>query len=369
MVRDLFINTTILITFVSIASQIIRDNENMDKHPMVYKLSLGSITGVLGILLMLFAVRVDDSVLLDLRHIPIVMTAVFGGVIPTIVCSAFIAVFRIVYYGVNTASILAFLSAILICIGCIAIQKLKTKASLKWFYSSLFVVIISTVIIFILLRNDPDWLKILFLYQVANIIVFLVAYYYVSYCLESNKAYKRFKDASSKDFLTGLNNVREFDKLYNLIINNALEKNENLSILMVDIDFFKKVNDTYGHNEGDIVLKTLSNILTKSCRNFDVVSRNGGEEFSVILLDCPQDQALKIAERIRSNVEKNSFELSNGLTINITISIGVVSYPESTKEIVNILKQSDEALYEAKHTGRNKVCIYRSGYNNCYSET
>ena len=161
---------------------------------------------------------------------------------------------------------------------------------------------------------------------------------------------------SSKDFLTGLNNVRKFDSLFNNAIENAKEKKENLSLLMIDIDFFKRVNDTYGHAEGDVVLQELGKILSKNSRSFDVVSRNGGEEFTVLLLGCPKDNAIQIAERIRATVENHSFVLTTGLEISITVSIGVSSYPELTEEVEKLVEKSDIALYAAKRTGRNKVC-------------
>lgn len=125
---------------------------------------------------------------------------------------------------------------------------------------------------------------------------------------------------------------------------------------MIDIDFFKKVNDTYGHAEGDAVLRELGKILLKSCRSYDIVSRNGGEEFTILLLDCPEIQALQIAERVRYSVETHPFIMTNETQINITVSIGVSSYPEATNKIEKLLELADETLYIAKRTGRNKVC-------------
>jgi diguanylate cyclase len=103
-------------------------------------------------------------------------------------------------------------------------------------------------------------------------------------------------------------------------------------------------------------LKQLANILVENCRSFDTVSRNGGEEFSAILLDCPNSQALRIAERIRLNVNSAPFILSSSIKISITVSIGVASYPETTDDLEKLLESADIALYTAKRTGRNKVC-------------
>ena len=93
-----------------------------------------------------------------------------------------------------------------------------------------------------------------------------------------------------------------------------------------------------------------------SCRTFDIVSRNGGEEFTAILLDCNYKHAIEIAEKLRKNVESNIFKLDNNVTTKITVSIGISSYPDMTKNINSLLNKADNALYLAKRTGRNKVC-------------
>ncbi|BBB92383.1 response regulator PleD [Methylomusa anaerophila] len=180
-------------------------------------------------------------------------------------------------------------------------------------------------------------------------------YFLLENTTEANKIYSQMKDDAKKDFLTGLNNVRQFDTLLNKAINEANERNENLSFLFIDVDFFKKVNDTYGHTEGDLVLKQLGDIIKNTCRSFDIVSRNGGEEFSAILLDCPLDRAVKVAERVRNNIEHHGFILSTGQEIKMTVSIGVSSYPEDTLDADKLVEYSDIALYNAKREGRNNV--------------
>ena len=137
---------------------------------------------------------------------------------------------------------------------------------------------------------------------------------------------------------------------------NATEKSEKLSLLMIDIDFLKKVNDTYGHTAGDFVLREIGEILLKCSRSYDIVSRNGGEEFTILLLDCTEAQALQIAEHVRSCVENHTFVITDEIQINITISIGVANYPEATNEIEKLIELADIALYDAKRIGRNRVC-------------
>ncbi|WP_278280578.1 GGDEF domain-containing protein [Tepidibacter formicigenes] len=165
-----------------------------------------------------------------------------------------------------------------------------------------------------------------------------------------------FKEQSIKDFLTGLNNVREFDLVLNKLINKVKEDKEKLSILIIDIDYFKKVNDTHGHQNGNLVLQELGRILCRSCRTGDIISRIGGEEFSILLPNCSYYQALEVGERIRRDIQNHKFILLDNANINVTVSIGVATYPDTVGNLDELVMKADEALYKAKQTGRNKVC-------------
>jgi diguanylate cyclase len=355
MMKTLIINMSFIISFVSVGSQLFKNHELNNSSPVGKKLMIGLVTGMLGITLMIFGMNISNTVI-DLRHVAVVMSAVHGGTIPVIISSLMIAIFRIAYFGINVSSIMGVVLAIIVAIGCVYIGRLKIKDYRKWIYSTIYNLTFSSIIIFMLIKDKVDSSNVLPAYWVTTCIISYIVYNYVDYCLRANEMFRKLKKESTKDFLTGLNNVRQFDSLYNDAIKSARENKENLSLLMVDIDFFKKVNDTYGHGEGDIVLKELGKVLSKSARSFDIVSRNGGEEFTVMLLDCSQKQAVDIAERIRNAVQRHSFILSNGTEISITVSIGIASYPDTTLELEKLLEQADIALYAAKRTGRNKVC-------------
>lgn len=360
MLKDLFVNMAILISFISLGSQLVKRYNFKESYTLYSKISIGLVSGALGISLMMFSIKVNDNTLLDFRNIATIMSATFGGAVPVFISGIMIATFRVTYFGCNIASILGVVVAIINSIGCWYIGELKIKPWKKWAYSTVFVLVVSSVVLFILLRSRNDFYKIMFIYWVLNCIVSALTYCYVNYSLAANSAYRRLQKESNKDFLTNLNNVRKFDSILNDASKNAREKNENLSLLMLDIDFFKKVNDLYGHKEGDVVLIELGKILSANCRAFDEVSRNGGEEFSVLLLDCPNSQALRIAERIRTDVENHPFILSTGMQISITVSIGVASYPETVEDLEKIVEKADTELYAAKRTGRNKVCSNQS---------
>jgi diguanylate cyclase (GGDEF)-like protein len=160
------------------------------------------------------------------------------------------------------------------------------------------------------------------------------------------------------DALTRVHNRRFFDKELELVGKKARgeslrvgEKAEPFSIIYADIDFFKKVNDTYGHAVGDEVLKEFAKCLQGFARESDVVARNGGEEFAIILKHVTAGFAKKRAEEIREAVENLSF---SNPEIKITASFGVAS-SEDTADEKEVVRLADLALYEAKHTGRNKV--------------
>jgi diguanylate cyclase len=355
MVQDLFLNATILITFITIGNQLFKDRGFSPSSSLRLKITGGIVMGILGCILMLYSVEIASKVIVDFRNIAIILAAIFGGFVSSIAAGIIIGAFRILHFGVTTSSIIGFIIALVIGIGCPIISLKEISLKKKWGYLTLFCNIMGSIAYTILINNTTLLIHLLSAYWIGSFMVAVVLYFYTTNLAVSNELFRKYKEESSKDFLTSLNNVRQFDKAFNEITNRLLEKEELLSLLFIDIDFFKKVNDTHGHAEGDMVLKELGKILLNTCRNFDIVSRNGGEEFSIMLMDCPPQQALNIAERIRSAVEKHPFTLSNGKTINITISIGVANYPETTQDFNQLIKKADTALYSAKQTGRNRV--------------
>lgn len=161
-----------------------------------------------------------------------------------------------------------------------------------------------------------------------------------------------------EDPLTGVKNRRYLDTCLDQKVKEALRDKQLFSFLLIDIDFFKKVNDTYGHQAGDLVLKELAQTLQKRVRDSDVLARYGGEEFAVVLKDIDSEQAKKIAEEFREIVERLVVDY-NGQKINITISVGVSTFSEENNVPEKIVTSADSALYQAKKRGRN--CVEVSG--------
>ncbi len=178
----------------------------------------------------------------------------------------------------------------------------------------------------------------------------------ISRVLDKIFIYHHTKALSITDDLTRIFNRRYFNQRFEREIQRAQRYNRALSIIMVDIDFFKQFNDQYGHLVGDEVLRSTARILEKNLRQADIVARFGGEEFVILLPETNKNKARRVAEKLRSAVEKHRFK-AEGTTdmLQITVSLGVASFPEDSLKAENILAHADKALYQAKAAGRNQV--------------
>ncbi len=164
-------------------------------------------------------------------------------------------------------------------------------------------------------------------------------------------------DAAHHDPLTGLHNLRHFRDVLDSEISRCARHERVFSLLFVDVDHFKRYNDTYGHLAGDEILKQIAGILADRARRSDVVARYGGEEFVAILPETTKEGALELAESVRSIVAAYPFEGQESQPLNrVTVSVGVASFPEDGTDALAIIDYADRALYEAKRLGRDRVC-------------
>jgi len=177
---------------------------------------------------------------------------------------------------------------------------------------------------------------------------------------EHKKAQRELERLSQVDALTGLANRRHFMTQAEQELVRALRYGGALSVFMMDIDHFKAVNDTYGHQTGDLVLQKLGSLCRDALREVDCVGRVGGEEFAVVLPQTDGARALEVAERLRQIVATTDLALEHGLPLHFTLSIGVTTLHGGSANIDTLLGQADSALYEAKRGGRNRVCVYGS---------
>ena len=165
-------------------------------------------------------------------------------------------------------------------------------------------------------------------------------------------------DLSSRDALTGLANRRQFELTLAREIDRVARAGEPALVLMADVDHFKKVNDTHGHPAGDQVLKAVAQALLDCVRPMDTVARFGGEEFAIILPNCPAAFGQTVAERIRRKVELRPVTVAHGVDVSVTISLGGAFAPQWVRSSAALwVERADRQLYLAKSTGRNRACL------------
>lgn len=181
--------------------------------------------------------------------------------------------------------------------------------------------------------------------------------YPASVVVDNARLHERTKKMAITDGLTRLYNHKHFYELLEQEFHRTKRYQASVVMIMIDIDFFKQINDTYGHQVGDDILKELAIVVRAQVRDIDILARYGGEEFAALLPQTTLEQAAIVAERIRSAVEMNEFSTSKGI-IKITVSLGVAGYPEmDINSQVELVKRADAALYRAKETGKNRVVI------------
>ncbi len=175
---------------------------------------------------------------------------------------------------------------------------------------------------------------------------------HISLALENNRLY----EISVSDGLTNVYNRRYLEQRLLEEVAYSKRYDKPLSVVLLDIDFFKKLNDTFGHQAGDYVLKVVSRLLSEALREYDIVARYGGEEFAVVLPTTPKLKAASIAERLRTSIAESKFVYKDK-AMSCTISLGVACFPQDGKSPEALIAAADKALYRAKEQGRNQVVL------------
>jgi len=166
--------------------------------------------------------------------------------------------------------------------------------------------------------------------------------------------YEKLQELSDKDYLTGLYNRRKFEEFLTYEIKRSVRHGHKFTILMIDLDNFKYINDTYGHASGDMVLKEVTQIFSSNLRNADILARLGGDEFAVILPETPYESGYAVVEKLRGRLEKSAISLMFD-QVSITASFGIAEYPEQGETIESLQTGSDLAMYKAKRAGKNTI--------------
>lgn len=347
MLRDLFVNKTIILSFIFIGGQLLRDSPLKEGFSFWQKCVVGIFTGILGILLMHFGVHIED-IMLDLRYLAVILAIIVGGPIASSITVIMILITRIVFTEYSLASELACYTIVLSGIGVIFIARMQISIMLKLIWLHVYCLSILVVPMYILF-ND---ISVVVLYLISSITTGYITFVSANYVLQSNELFQTMKQYATIDALTGLGNVRQFDLEMNHHIGNKHMENDSLCLLLIDIDHFKYVNDTYGHPAGDEVLKQIGCILRGISTFPDLVFRKGGEEFALLIPQRGLSYGIHLGEQIRIAVEKHSFQLLDGTKIKITVSVGISEYKGSQEQLI---QAADDALYYSKRNGRNQV--------------
>lgn len=352
----LIINISLMVSFVYVLNRIKPFSLEPHSSPAVKTYySIGFV--ILSILNMNFSIN-NNGTMIDFRYIPVMVAGYFGGPLTGIV-TALLAGIYLINQVYSNASIYMALSLLVLGIVSGFFCTYRFHRKLLLIIPALVgtaIAVLSEVLILttkgVTIRSQ-NYVILSILYPLA--FLFLVAIF--KDMIKINEQRKSLEIAATVDGMTGLFNFRYFDASLKRILESATRRSQKLTVGILDLDYFKKVNDTYGHPAGDEVLRQMGDLIQKSLRPFDIAARYGGEEFAIILPECDRDDAFKVCERLRENIEKKYF-IFEGQKINITASIGVTTFPDCAQTGEDLVRQSDLALYQAKKNGRNKVVLY-----------
>lgn len=219
-------------------------------------------------------------------------------------------------------------------------------------FASLSLYLLYILISYYMMKYFNIWIELIYPLMLA-ILAFISAFI-VKYLIKSRDFEQQYKLATT-DGLTELYNHRYFQEQMLMMVENAKRYDREFSLIILDIDFFKKFNDTFGHQAGDAILRQVAHTLKKNVRATDIVCRYGGEEMSIILPNTPKDEASSTAQKICERVANNKYKLSNDKEGHVTISLGVATYPHDGSTPSEIIEAADKRLYSAKNNGRNRV--------------
>ncbi|MCT1902149.1 GGDEF domain-containing protein [Oceanobacillus sojae] len=358
LVNDIFINLCILITLTVVYTPL---RSKLKINTLSYwqqGVIDGIVSGLSSVLLIVFSIKVAENAWIDLRFIPIMLLVLFAGLFPAVIASIVVIIGRIIISGMTSLSVTTILLMILLIIGFQLIHKLyqPDKAT---YSKALMMILFSNFVFFgMMMYYFTDYLQLLRfmpVYCIVSIIGGLIAVVFSKYLDRTAMLLSKYEEEASKDFLTGLQNMRSFEATWHKFINKSVTENKKLTLLTMDIDYFKQINDTYGHPAGNQILTEFSDILLKNIRSLDIAFRNGGDEFSIILPDCSLENALEAAKRIQKEVEAHTFQISEEQSICVTVSIGAATYPDTCTNQHQIIQTADKALYKAKQSGKNRI--------------
>ncbi|WP_404405000.1 diguanylate cyclase [Jeotgalibacillus malaysiensis] len=352
MLRDFIINISIMISFTFLWHQLFKKRQLKVDSGIDLKVIDGIIAGVFGVLLMNFSLTINDITILDFRHIAVAMVAFYGGLIPAIIATGIVIGGRYLI-DVNMSSHVAMIMMILIGLGTGLIgQYVKWSVWKKWTIMLIYAQSIFSAAFFFVTDNYSEVLDAAVLHAIGALAGGYLVLYFARYIRHATDTFYQVQENAMKDPLTNLYNVRSFDRYYNRYLSDYEQSGISLGLMIIDIDYFKSINDNYGHAVGDEILRELAKIL--SHHSSGTISRNGGEEFTILVQQVTEKEILQQANEICSAIENHSFLLNNQPELQITASIGVAHSDHAPADM--LFETADQSLYIAKGAGRNQVC-------------
>lgn len=312
---------------------------------------IGFLAGALGLFLMKNGVQVNDEVRVDLRHLPLVLLAFYGARSPLFVATLIIASTRFLF-GFSDQAVVAFIATFIVSSGMWWLHKcFRNRLLLQSMLLNTWALFIISVAVFINLGWGTTYVELILTIWTVGLLVGTLASLLAIDLEKTTRRAKEYKYSAERDHLTGLFNRRMWERKTASLVSDR----QTYNVLALDIDHFKHVNDTYGHSNGDLVLKRFAELLKIETRAHDVVARIGGEEFVILIYDLSPDKVYKVAERIRERIAAEAFFLSDVTSIQVTTSIGIAH--GSALPIESMSDLADTALYQAKDNGRNRTVL------------
>jgi len=355
MILAIFQNFCILITGVVFVMHYLREKNLHEIRSTWFRFFMGVIAGGIAMVLLGSSFLVDPvrRIVLDFRYVPVLVISIYGGWISTLVSTLIIATYRWVINDISAVSTAMALATVWIGLFYSVVFSLRKPLLLRVSLAMLVHTVIMYFASYAIFNTSSLRLQTLMIHLFITFAASYIVWKYVEFALGEIRVYQRFRSEATTDYLTSLSNRRKFSHELNAAIQRCQRKDETISLLYLDIDRFKAINDEFGHAIGDDVLRKFAGVLMMTCRIYDGLYRIGGEEFAVILQDCTLENARIVAERIRQNILDFEYSLSG--EANVTTSIGVAGYVMgiSAEEMMG---KADDALYQAKNAGRN--CVY-----------
>lgn len=306
---------------------------------------------IVALLLSAYPVPLFNEYALYLSFVPILFLGRYTNMVYTVLAAVIVSVVNVLIgdFTIIIATILIVIAIVVGAVGPFLKQSDIVSLQILNAITLVILVILSLISPYYEITEVLFLIPLSFILTITSSITFVDIWHFFSLV-------NRYENEDKLDYLTGLGNVKEFDRHLNETTRIAEENNESLGLLLIDIDGFKDVNDKFSHKSGDAVLRQVAQLLKNYVPQQFSIYRNGGEEFSIVLYDYTLDQCVKLSENIRAGVEQSTFHMPNKEVIKLSVSIGVgYLTQEDYKSQRKVFKIADDMLHMAKNEGRNQV--------------